>query len=106
MIAGDQEAGDDEEHIDADEAAAEEVGEGVKHNDAEHGDRAQPVNIRTIRDHFHPQRAQSSKAAPKSKRLRGIVRGKCVKLATGLAVAIALRRLQLHLKLAIARPRR
>ena len=41
----DQEAGDDEEHVDADEPAGEVRHIGVEREDREDGDRAQPLDV-------------------------------------------------------------
>ncbi len=54
--AGDQESRDDEEHVHADEAARHHAGEGVIAEHREHGEGAQPVDVRSIgvrraRDH-------------------------------------------------------
>ena len=46
--AGDQEAGNDEEHVDADEAAGHCRRESVEAEHREHGERTQAVYIRTI----------------------------------------------------------
>ena len=46
--AGDQEARDHKEDVDADEAAADRFGKGVIEHDRQHGDGTQAVDIRPI----------------------------------------------------------
>ena len=48
MIVEIKKTGDDEKDIDADKAALDRAGKGVKGDNREHDDRPQPVNIRTI----------------------------------------------------------
>ena len=47
--ARDQVTGDDEEDVHADEATAQAAGRGVEHQNEEHRDRAQTVNIGSVR---------------------------------------------------------
>jgi hypothetical protein len=51
---GDEEAGDDEEHVDAGEAAGHRAGEGVVAQHRQHRDGAQAVYVRTVRVHSWP----------------------------------------------------
>src|SRR6185436_397681 len=51
--ARNQEAGDDEEDIDADEAAVDLVRKGMKSDDQQHSDCAQPVDVTAVLE-LHP----------------------------------------------------
>jgi hypothetical protein len=55
----DQEAGDDEEHIDADESAAGERKAGVEEQDREDRQGSQPIDIRPVSMHATVLRLQS-----------------------------------------------
>jgi len=48
-LARDDEAGDDEEHVDADEATRREVRPGMENDDEQHGERTQSVHVREVR---------------------------------------------------------
>jgi len=54
---GDQEAADDEEDVDADEAARHRVRPGVVRDDREHGNRAQAVDVGAIGGRAHSARS-------------------------------------------------
>src|SRR5215813_2469904 len=56
--AGDQEPGNDEENIDSDKSTRHQLGLGMIEHHQQDGDRAQAVNIRSIRRRFSVRRKQ------------------------------------------------